>query len=330
MPLLRPAVAPRIWIGNRVKVQTHFDLLDNIACVVGGRRRFTLFPPEQVPNLYIGPLDFTPSGTPMSMVPLTNPDFARYPRFAEALPPRSRRELEPGDALYIPYGWWHHVEVVDAVQRAGELLVERRAPGRLAVSVSLLHALLPCATCPPISARYGVRCSNSWCSGRGTKPGPPAARQRGLLGPPSPERAKGHPRHPGAQPSPANMRDIPVFRSVKIRMSPFHCRRRGWARSTDQDEGRIHEAVSCFSGAALIALLVGCGGGGRSPARRRATASRRIATAGERAGAQDRSRRAIRRREFSRGRRHRAAVAPPAPTARCCSSTSAASRPKTP
>src|SRR5262245_17647311 len=41
MPLLDESVRPRIWIGSRVTVQTHFDLYSNIACVVGGRRRFT-------------------------------------------------------------------------------------------------------------------------------------------------------------------------------------------------------------------------------------------------------------------------------------------------
>ena len=110
MHLLDAAVTPRIWIGNRVKVQTHFDLLYNIACVVGGRRRFTLFSPEQVANLYIGPIDFTPAGTPISMAPLLDADFARFPRLAEALRHAVQAELAPGDALYIPYGWWHHVE----------------------------------------------------------------------------------------------------------------------------------------------------------------------------------------------------------------------------
>ena len=110
MPLLPASVKPRIWIGNRVTVQTHYDLLENIACVVGGRRRFTLFPPHQVANLYMGPVDYTPAGTPISMVPLRNPDLTRFPRFADALKHAVQAEMEPGDALYIPYGWWHHVE----------------------------------------------------------------------------------------------------------------------------------------------------------------------------------------------------------------------------
>ena len=59
-----------LWLGNQIQVAAHFDLPDNIACVVAGRRRFTLFPPEQVGNLYIGPLDLTPAGQPVSLVDL--------------------------------------------------------------------------------------------------------------------------------------------------------------------------------------------------------------------------------------------------------------------
>jgi len=107
-------VVPRIWIGNRVQVAAHYDLSQNIACVVCGRRRFTLFPPDQISNLYIGPFDFTPTGAPISMVSLEEPDFERYPRFSKALAAAEIAELEPGDALYIPYLWWHNVKSLES------------------------------------------------------------------------------------------------------------------------------------------------------------------------------------------------------------------------
>jgi hypothetical protein len=109
-PLLDATTRPRIWLGNRIKVQTHYDLQYNIACCIAGRRRFTLFPPDQISNLYPGPIEFTPSGTPISMVPFTAPDLARFPKYGEALKHAVQAELEPGDGIYIPYGWWHHVE----------------------------------------------------------------------------------------------------------------------------------------------------------------------------------------------------------------------------
>lgn len=110
MPLLPPQVQPRLWLGTHVATQTHYDLMRNIACVVAGRRRFTLFPPDQQANLYPGPDDFTPGGAPLSLPDIRNPDFARWPRLRAALDSAQVAELEPGDALYIPYGWWHQVQ----------------------------------------------------------------------------------------------------------------------------------------------------------------------------------------------------------------------------
>src|SRR5580692_4986666 len=104
-----PSAIPRIWIGNAITVTTHYDISDNIACVVGGRRRFTFFPPEQIANLYVGPIHFTLAGQPVSMVSLDEPDFVRYPRFEQALAAAQVADLQPGDAVYIPYFWWHHV-----------------------------------------------------------------------------------------------------------------------------------------------------------------------------------------------------------------------------
>jgi len=102
-----------IWIGNRLTVQTHFDLRENLACCVSGRRRVTLFPPTQTPNLYPGPFELTLSGPPVSMVMLDDPNFDTYPRFREALEHAVVADLEAGDALYIPYFWWHHVQALE-------------------------------------------------------------------------------------------------------------------------------------------------------------------------------------------------------------------------
>ncbi len=99
-----------MWIGNRSCVPAHFDLPDNIACNIVGRRRFTLFPPDQLPNLYIGPLDFTPAGQAISLVDVRCPDLEKYPKYKLALQAAKVVELGPGDALFLPSMWWHNVE----------------------------------------------------------------------------------------------------------------------------------------------------------------------------------------------------------------------------
>lgn len=113
-PLLTGAPDPRLWIGNRVVVATHHDLSRNLAVCVAGRRRFTLFPPDCIGDLYIGPLEFSPAGAPVSLVDATAPDLTRFPRFASAMAKAQTAELAPGDAIYIPYMWWHQVESLDS------------------------------------------------------------------------------------------------------------------------------------------------------------------------------------------------------------------------
>ena len=98
------------WLGSQARISAHFDFPDNLACVVAGERRFTLMPPDQVGNLYVGPLDPTPSGQAISLVDFAKPDLGRFPRFAQALRHAKSAVLSAGDAIYIPSMWWHHIE----------------------------------------------------------------------------------------------------------------------------------------------------------------------------------------------------------------------------
>ncbi len=114
----------------------------NIACVVAGHRRVILFPPEQLPNLYVGPLDFTPAGQPISLVDLSAPDYERFPKFREAVKTAQMSVLEPGDAIIVPSMWWHHMEALDAFN----VLVNywwRSSPSYMGPPLSALqHAML--------------------------------------------------------------------------------------------------------------------------------------------------------------------------------------------
>lgn len=107
-PVYSPDV--KIWIGTRSIATCHYDALENIACVVAGRRRFTLFPPSQFENLYFGPLSPTPGGQAISLVDFRDPDYDKFPLFKLAEAEGLSAELEPGDAVFIPSMWMHHVE----------------------------------------------------------------------------------------------------------------------------------------------------------------------------------------------------------------------------
>ena len=138
-----------IWIGNRTRISAHYDLPDNLACIGAGRRRFTLFPPGQQHNLYVGPIDLTPAGQPISLVDFNKPDFDRFPRFAEALEHAQIAEMAPGDAIFVPSMWWHHVEALDGFN----VLVNywwRQSPAWMDTpNNALMHALMTVRDLPP-------------------------------------------------------------------------------------------------------------------------------------------------------------------------------------
>lgn len=110
MPMRVGSCLKSLWIGSATRVAAHNDFPDNLACVAAGQRRFTLFPPDQFSNLYLGPIDNTPGGRPISMVDFHDPDFDTYPRYQTALSKAQTALLGPGDAIFIPSLWWHQVE----------------------------------------------------------------------------------------------------------------------------------------------------------------------------------------------------------------------------
>ncbi|MGZ5201157.1 MAG: cupin-like domain-containing protein [Telluria sp.] len=138
-----------IWIGNRSRIAAHFDVPDNVAVVGAGRRRFTLFPPQQVSNLYVGPLDFTPAGQAISLVDFQRPDLARFPRFAEAMRHAQSAELGPGDAIFIPSMWWHHIEALDPFNALVNYWWRQSPPYMDSPASALMLALLTMRDLPP-------------------------------------------------------------------------------------------------------------------------------------------------------------------------------------
>ena len=115
LAIIPEQIRPRLWLGNASFVSSHYDTFENIACVVAGRRRFTLFPPKAIGNLYVGPIDFTMAGPPVALAVGSVPGDPRYPRFEEIRNQALIAELEPGDALYLPKLWWHQVEATGSL-----------------------------------------------------------------------------------------------------------------------------------------------------------------------------------------------------------------------
>lgn len=144
-----PGTLPRIWIGNRLAVQTHFDLSENIACVVAGRRRFTLIPPSQLQNMYVGPFELTLAGPPVSLVRPEAWNRETHPRFAEALSHARSAELEAGDAIYIPYCWWHHVESLTPFNVLVNYWWNEARPDLGSPFDAMLHAIIALRDLPP-------------------------------------------------------------------------------------------------------------------------------------------------------------------------------------
>lgn len=94
-----------LWFGPAGTVTPlHHDALNVLLTQVVGSKLVTLIPSFELPLIYnhVGVY---------SEVDLESPDYARYPLFQRTS--RMQVVLEPGQALFIPVGWWHHVRSLD-------------------------------------------------------------------------------------------------------------------------------------------------------------------------------------------------------------------------
>jgi len=149
LPVLDGGIAARIWIGHESNVSAHYDTLDNVACVIAGLRRFTLFSPETIEQLYVGPIDHTMAGQPVSLAASAPVDDERYPRFREIRDQALVVELQAGDALYIPKLWWHQVLATSPFNALVNYWWDAFSAGPDAPSTALLLSMITIAERPP-------------------------------------------------------------------------------------------------------------------------------------------------------------------------------------
>eukprot|EP00455_Lapot_gusevi_P051340 TRINITY_DN7628_c0_g1_i2.p1 TRINITY_DN7628_c0_g1~~TRINITY_DN7628_c0_g1_i2.p1 ORF type:complete len:314 (+),score=46.33 TRINITY_DN7628_c0_g1_i2:81-1022(+) len=111
LEFLPPSAAGRPYFSSVLRISspgsrlwTHYDIPDNFLIHVTGRKRVVLFPPSDAPFLYL-------QSSSSYITDIDHPDLHLYPKFQHAHPIQC--QLEPGDILFLPALWFHHVVATD-------------------------------------------------------------------------------------------------------------------------------------------------------------------------------------------------------------------------
>lgn len=99
----------RIWLGPAGTVTPlHCDFTDNLFAQIWGRKRFRLYPPHHKPFLYTWQVNRALFGAKFDP---EAPDYGKHPLARQAQ--EVQCELQPGELLFLPSGWFHHVRSLE-------------------------------------------------------------------------------------------------------------------------------------------------------------------------------------------------------------------------
>lgn len=102
----KDTITPFLWCGVKGRASPlHYDSSDNLHALVTGKKRFLMYPPEQISRMY--PRSVWSRSPNISRINMDDPDFNRFPLFKDATPVEF--DLNGGEILFIPSAWWHHV-----------------------------------------------------------------------------------------------------------------------------------------------------------------------------------------------------------------------------
>lgn len=119
-------VKTKLYIGHRGALsRCHCDGYDGLVCQLDGEKRVVLFDPLQARHLCVFPQRHALETRPR--VHVDAPDVLKFPRYADAA--GCSTVLRPGDCLYLPHHWWHHIECCSDVTVSANLWMSTRPRG---------------------------------------------------------------------------------------------------------------------------------------------------------------------------------------------------------